>query len=48
MFFIILFLHIAKALYVGSYTYPRIKLFNIGVVIYILMMGIAFMGYVLP
>lgn len=48
MFFIIVFLHIAKALYVGSYTYPRIKLFNIGVVIYILMMAIAFMGYVLP
>ena len=38
----------ARGLYYGSYTYPRVKLWNIGVVIYILMMGIAFLGYVLP
>lgn len=48
LFFLFVYLHIARSLYVGSYTYPRIKLFNIGVIIYILMMGIAFLGYVLP
>ena len=48
LFFLFVYLHIARSIYAGSYTYPRIKLFNIGVVIYILMMGIAFLGYVLP
>jgi group I intron endonuclease len=44
LFFLFVYLHIARSLYAGSYTYPRVKLFNIGVVIYILMMGIAFLG----
>lgn len=39
MFFLFVYLHIARGLYAGSYTYPRVKLWNIGVVIYILMMG---------
>lgn len=39
LFFLFVYLHIARALYAGSYTYPRIKLWNIGTVIYILMMG---------
>lgn len=44
LFFLFVYLHIARSLYAGSYTYPRIKLFNIGVIIYILMLGIAFLG----
>lgn len=39
LFFLFVYLHIARSLYVGSFTYPRVKLWNIGVVIYILMMG---------
>lgn len=46
--FILLYLHIGRAIYMSSYTYPRIKLWNIGIIIYILIMGIAFLGYVLP
>lgn len=48
LFFLFVYLHIARSLYAGSYSYPRIKLFNIGIIIYILMLGIAFLGYVLP
>lgn len=48
LFFLFVYLHIGRSLYAGSYNYPRQKLFNIGVVIYILMMGTAFLGYVLP
>ena len=48
LFFLFVYLHMGRGIYAGSYTYPRIKLWNIGVVIYILMMGIAFLGYVLP
>lgn len=48
LFFLFVYLHIARSLYMGSYVYPRIKLFNIGVIIYILMMAIGFLGYVLP
>jgi quinol-cytochrome oxidoreductase complex cytochrome b subunit len=44
IFFILVYLHIAKALYYGSYNYPRYKLWNIGVIIYILMMATAFLG----
>jgi len=48
LFFLFVYLHIGRGLYAGSYIYPRYKLWNIGVVIYILMMGTAFLGYVLP
>jgi ubiquinol-cytochrome c reductase cytochrome b subunit len=37
-----------RGLYYGSYRSPRTLLWSIGVVIYILMMAIAFIGYVLP
>jgi len=47
-FFIIVYLHIAKALYYSSYIYPMENLWRIGVIIFILMMATAFMGYVLP
>jgi len=48
MFFIVVYLHIFRGIYYSSYTYPREMVWNTGVVIYILMMAAAFMGYVLP
>lgn len=45
-FFIFVYLHIGRGLYYGSYKSPRILLWSIGVVILILMMAIAFLGYV--
>lgn len=48
MFFIVVYIHIGRGLYYGSYTEPRGFLWVIGVVILILMMATAFMGYVLP
>lgn len=45
-FFVFLYLHIARGLYYGSYVYP--ELWNIGVVIYLILIGTAFLGYVLP
>ncbi|MEM9421281.1 MAG: cytochrome b/b6 [Pseudomonadota bacterium] len=48
MFFIAVYLHMARGLYYGSYKEPREILWMIGVVIFLLMMGTAFMGYVLP
>lgn len=46
-FFICLYLHIGKALYYGSYRSPRVLLWTIGVIIFILTMATAFMGYCL-
>ena len=48
MFFIIVFIHIFRGLYYGSYKFPREILWMLGVVILLLMMATAFMGYVLP
>ncbi|MBB4659785.1 cytochrome b [Parvularcula dongshanensis] len=48
MFFIAVYLHIARGLYYGSYKEPREILWGLGVVIFLLMMATAFMGYVLP
>lgn len=48
MFFIVVYCHIFRGLYYGSYMEPRQLLWCSGVLIFILMMGIAFMGYVLP
>ncbi len=48
MFFIVVYVHIYRGLYYGSYKAPRELLWILGVVILILMMGTAFMGYVLP
>jgi len=47
-FFFIVYLHIGRGLYYGSYKSPRILVWGIGTVIFILMMGTAFLGYVLP
>jgi len=48
MFFILVYIHMFRGLYFGSYKAPRELLWIIGVVIYLCMMGTAFMGYVLP
>lgn len=47
-FFIVVYIHIFRGLYYGSYITPREHLWNSGVLIFILMMATAFMGYVLP
>ena len=48
MFFIVVYSHIFRGLYYGSYMHPRQLLWCSGVLIFISMMGTAFMGYVLP
>jgi ubiquinol-cytochrome c reductase cytochrome b subunit len=48
MFFIVVYTHIARGLYYGSYMTPKELPWCVGVVIFILMMATAFMGYVLP
>ena len=48
MFFIVVYIHIFRGLYYGSYKAPRELLWMLGVVIFLLMMATAFMGYVLP
>ena len=48
MFFIAVYLHIFRGIYYGSYKAPREVLWILGVVIFLLMMATAFMGYVLP
>jgi ubiquinol-cytochrome c reductase cytochrome b subunit len=47
-FFIFVYMHIARGIYYSSYKTPRVLLWSIGVIILILMMAIAFLGYVLP
>ena len=48
MFFIAVYIHIFRGLYYGSYKEPREILWILGVIIFLLMMATAFMGYVLP
>lgn len=48
MFFIVVYCHIFRGLYYGSYIYPRGRLWASGVIIFLLMMATGFMGYVLP
>src|SRR6476659_9073764 len=48
MFFVVTYIHIFRGLYYGSYKAPRELLWILGVVILLLMMATAFMGYVLP
>lgn len=47
-FFIAVFVHIYRGMYYGSYKTPRELLWIFGVIIFLLMMATAFMGYVLP
>ena len=48
MFFLAVYIHIFRALFYGSYKAPREMIWIIGMLIYLLMMATAFMGYVLP
>ncbi|MDC0057643.1 cytochrome b N-terminal domain-containing protein [Pelagibacteraceae bacterium] len=47
-FFIIVFIHIVRAMYYGSYKYPRELNWILGVFIFLLMMATSFLGYTLP
>ena len=47
-FFLVIYIHMGRGLYYGSYKAPRELLWMLGVVILLLMMATAFMGYVLP
>lgn len=47
-FFFLVYLHIGRGMYYGSYRAPRTLVWTIGTVIFILMMATAFLGYVLP
>ncbi len=48
MFLAVVYIHIGRGLYYGSYKAPREMIWLLGVVIFLLMMATAFMGYVLP
>ena len=48
LFFIAVYAHIFRGLYYGAYKEPREVTWIIGILIFVLMMGTAFMGYVLP
>ena len=48
MFFAAVYIHIFRGMYFGSYKAPREILWILGVLIFVLMMATAFMGYVLP
>jgi ubiquinol-cytochrome c reductase cytochrome b subunit len=48
IFFIVVYCHILRGLYFGSYIQPRGLLWMSGVLLLILMMATAFIGYVLP
>ena len=48
MFFLVVYIHVFRGLYYGSYKPPRELLWWLGIVILLLMMMTAFMGYVLP
>ncbi len=48
MFFVVVYLHMFRGLMYGSYRKPRELLWIIGMIIYLALMGEAFMGYLLP
>jgi ubiquinol-cytochrome c reductase cytochrome b subunit len=48
MFFMVVYIHMFRGLYYGSYKRPRELLWMFGVTIFLLMMATAFMGYTLP
>jgi ubiquinol-cytochrome c reductase cytochrome b subunit len=47
-FFFLVYLHVGRGIYYGSYRAPRTLVWAIGTVILIAMMGTGFLGYVLP
>ncbi len=48
MFFVAVYVHIARGMYYGSYKEPREVLWILGVILYLLMMATGFFGYTLP
>ncbi len=48
MFFVAVYIHIFRGLYYGSYKEPREVIWILGVILYLLMMATAFLGYTLP
>jgi quinol-cytochrome oxidoreductase complex cytochrome b subunit len=48
LFFLAVYIHMFRGMYYGSYKEPREVLWILGVIIFLLMMATAFMGYVLP
>ena len=48
MFFVAVYIHMARGMYYGSYKEPREVLWILGVILYLLMMATGFLGYVLP
>ncbi len=48
MFFFLVYLHIGKGMYYGSYKKPRALVWLIGTIIFLVMMATGFLGYVLP
>ncbi len=48
MFFLIVYIHIARGLYYGSYKSPREVLWWLGIIIFLLMIATSFLGYTLP
>ncbi|MBI2239177.1 MAG: cytochrome b N-terminal domain-containing protein [Magnetospirillum gryphiswaldense] len=48
MFFIMVYIHMFRNLYYGSYKAPREVLWWVGILIYLAMMATGFLGYVLP
>ncbi len=48
MFFLAVYVHIFRGLYYGSYKAPREVIWILGVILYMLMMATAFLGYTLP
>ena len=47
-FFIAVYIHMFRGLYYGSYKHPRELMWIFGIIIFLLMMATAFLGYVLP
>src|ERR1700729_1299846 len=48
MFFLAVYVHMFRGLYYGSYKAPREVLWILGVIIFVLMIATAFLGYTLP
>src|SRR6187455_711911 len=48
MFFVAVYIHMARGMYYGSYKEPREVLWILGVILYLLMMATGFLGYTLP
>jgi quinol-cytochrome oxidoreductase complex cytochrome b subunit len=48
LFFIVVYTHIGRNLFFKTYSFPRLVLWYSGIIIFLIMMATAFLGYVLP